>query len=328
MAPGRLEVEDASTLPTPSVKPTVYLLDSLHPTAVTHAQSLFNAILPLDPKHSEWREKAEYLVIRGSCLTADDVEQCKNLKAIGKQGVGIDKIDAAACKARGIKIFNTPGVNAQAVAETVLALTMSVAREVGRITALQSAGTKVPKETCSGLIINKKIIGIVGMGNIGQKVARIFQGGLGCGIVAYDPLLPKDAWSDIPHTRAENLEQVLEASDIVTLHVPLIPQTRGLISYGQFKIMKRNAILINAARGGIVNETDLEIALREGLIWGAGLDCHEQEPPTKEKYRTLWETGRVVSTPHVGAATAETQMETAMAAINLLNNYIQIARGS
>jgi phosphoglycerate dehydrogenase-like enzyme len=330
MAPGRIDSEDSFVSSTPSHnanKPTVYLLDTLHPQAEKHAQSLFNAILPWDPKHSEWREKAEYLVIRGSYLTADDVAKCKSLKAIGKQGVGIDKIDAEACKARGIKIFNTPGVNAQAVAETVLSLTMSVAREVGRITALQSTGIKVPKETCSGLIINKKTIGIVGMGNIGQKVARIFRGGLECSVVAYDPLLPKDAWSDIPHTRVETLEEVLEASDVVTLHIPLLPQTRGLISYEQFKIMKRNAILINAARGGIVHEADLERALKEGLIWGAGLDCHEQEPPTKEKYGSLWETGRVVSTPHVGAATAETQMETAVAAVDLLYNHIKAARG-
>ncbi|KAL6155952.1 hypothetical protein ACJQWK_05189 [Exserohilum turcicum] len=329
MAPALVEAGEAivsSSSPNITNKPTVYLLDTLHPQAIRHAQSLFNAILPSDPRHSEWREKAEYLVIRGSYLTKDDVDACKKLKAIGKQGVGIDKIDAEACQARGIKIFNTPGVNAQAVAETVLALTMSVAREVGRITALQSAGIKVPKETCWGLIINNKTIGIVGMGNIGQKVARIFQGGLNCRIVAYDPLLPKDAWSDIPHTRAETLDQVLEASDILTLHVPLLPQTRGLISYEQFKVMRRNAILINAARGGIVQEADLERALREGLIWEAGLDCHEQEPPTKEKYASLWETGRVVSTPHVGAATAEIQMETAMAAIDRLNDYIKASQ--
>src|SRR4051794_7109580 len=113
MAPARIDSENAfvsSVPPNTTDKPTVYLLDTLHPQAIKHAQSLFHTILPSDPKHSEWREKAEYLVIRGSCLTADDVKEYKNLKAIGKQGVGIDKIDGEACKARGIKIFNTPGV--------------------------------------------------------------------------------------------------------------------------------------------------------------------------------------------------------------------------
>jgi phosphoglycerate dehydrogenase-like enzyme len=342
MAPGRID-SPVESLPTgKAAKPTVYLLDTLHPAAMKRAQELFDAVLPGEDRHVGWREKAEYLVIRGSYLTAEDVQSSPRLKAIGKQGVGkfstdiwyysqstanirsgIDKIDASACRERDIKIFNTPGVNAQAVAETVLTLSMSVARQVGRITSLQSHGQAVPKETCSGLIISRKTVGIVGMGNIGQKVARIFQGGLGCSIVAYDPLLPEDAWADIPHTRAKTLDQVLEASDVLTLHIPLLPQTRNLISYQQLSQMKRNAIIINTARGGIINETDLERALKEGLIFGAGLDCHEQEPPTQERYGGLWDTGRVVSTPHIGAATAETQMETAIAAVDRLAEYIK-----
>lgn len=323
-----------------SHKATVYLLDSFHPTATKHAQTIFDAVLPDEPRHSQWREKAEYLLIKSSYLSAKDVASCPNLKAIGKQGVGrhtlrpqipkradrfqgIDRIDVDACKERGIKIFNTPGVNAQAVAETVLTLTMSVAREVGHITALQTEGQAVAKEACSGLIISGKTIGIVGMGNIGQRVANIFRRGLNCNIVAYDPLLPPSAWSEIPHKRVYNLEELLQQSDIVTLHIPLLPQTRNMISYPQMSTMKRNAILINTARGGIVNEADLEKALKAGLIWGAGLDCHEQEPPTKERYGRLWSTGRVVSTPHVGAATAQTQMETAMAAIDKLYQYVR-----
>ncbi|KAH6639838.1 D-isomer specific 2-hydroxyacid dehydrogenase [Boeremia exigua] len=293
MAPGRIDSPTENVHLFTTSKATVYLLDTFHPTALKHAQAKFNAILPSDPKHSHWRENAEYLLIRGSYLTRQDIDSCPRLKAIGKQGVGIDKLDATACQERGIPIFNTPGVNAQAVAETVLSLTMSVARQVGRVTALQTQGKVVPKESCSGLIIRNKTIGIVGMGNIGHKVAKIFQAGLGCKIVAYDPLLPRDAWADTPHTRAETLEEILDLSDVVTLHIPLLPQTRGLISYSQLMRMKRNAILINTARGGIVNEADLERALEEQLIFGAGLDCHEQEPPTKERYGNLWATGRV-----------------------------------
>lgn len=302
-------------------KPTVYLLDTFHPEAVNHAHELFNAILPGTPEHANWRTNAQYLLIRGSYLTAEDIEACPNLSAIGKQGVGIDKIDADACARRGIKIFNTPGVNARAVAELVVSLATSVARDVPAINTKQQSGLRVPKESCSGLMLHQKTIGVIGMGNIGKTAAKIFYGGYEASLVAYDPFTPADAWSDLPHTRSTSIEQVLEVSDVVTIHVPLTKDTKDLIAYKELAMMKRNAILINASRGGIVNEVDLERALAEGLIWGAGLDCHEQEPPTKEKYAALW-TQRVVSTPHIGAATAQTQMETAKAAIDLLNKYI------
>ncbi|KAI9158631.1 D-3-phosphoglycerate dehydrogenase [Paramyrothecium foliicola] len=325
MAPGRLDDNEDFPVESTAVdsrKPTVYLLDTFHPEAVKYAQKRFNAILPGDPGHSNWRQEAEYLLIRSSYLTADDVAQSPKLKAIGKQGVGIDKIDSKACEERGIKIFNTPGVNARAVAETVLALTMGVAREVPRIITQQSHGSAVPKETCSGLVIYRKTLGLLGMGHIGEAVARIFRGAFEANIVAYDPYMAADAWSDIPHTRAQTVEEVLRASDVLSIHVPLTPTTRNLISYKEMSIMKPNAILINAARGGIVNEEDLERSLREGLIWGAGLDCHEQEPPSFEKYNALWEQ-RVLSTPHIGAACSEVQQATATAAAQRLYEYIQ-----
>ena len=303
-------------------KPTVYLLDKFHPDVIEYCKNNFNAILPGTPEHVDWRQKARYLLMRSSSLTAEDVESCPNLLAIGKQGVGIDKIDAAACAARGIKIFNTPGVNAGAVAEIVLCLTMAVAREVGRIAVKQVQGELVPKETCSGLLLTGKTIGVIGMGNIGKTVAQMFRGAFNANVVAYDPFLPADAWSDLTHTRASTVDEILKASDVVTIHVPLTKDTRDMISYPQFQIMKRNAILVNASRGGIVNESDLETALRERLIFGAGLDCHQQEPPSKEKYSRLWELG-VVSTPHVGAATEQTQVETGVTAAKFLLEYIQ-----
>lgn len=317
MAPGRISpVEDSDFLQSRSNKPTVWLLDDFHPEVMAFAKQNFNAITKEHPQHSNWRQ-AEYLLVRGSWVTAEDIAQCPNLRAIGKQGVGIDKIDQAACKARGIPILNTPGVNARAVAELVLALTTSVARQVGAVITKQSAGIAVPKEKCSGILLHHKTIGILGMGNIGRCVATIFRGAFEADVVAYDPFLPADAWADIPHTRAESVAEVLEAVDVVTVHMPLTPETRDLISYEQMKTMKSTAIIINTARGGIINEDDLQRALDERLIWGAGLDCHEQEPPSKERYGAFWDKG-VVSTPHVGAATGETQMQTGMVAAEKL----------
>lgn len=317
MAPGILT--DASEANAAS-KPTVFVMDKFHPAVMQFAQENFDAIFTDMPEHAQWREKAQYLLMRSSRLTAEDVANSPNLKAIGKQGVGIDKIDGEACREKGIKIFNTPGVNARAVAEVVLTLATSVARDVGRISRLQNQGTPVPKETCNGIILHQKSIGVLGMGNIGKCVAQMFRGAFDAPIIAYDPFLPADAWSDIPHTRAETVEQVLREADVITIHIPLTKDTKHLISYPQFQMMKNTAILINAARGGIINETDLEKALEEKLIWGAGLDCHEQEPPSPERYGRLWDLG-VVSTPHIGAATDQTQMETGMAAAKYLLEY-------
>lgn len=318
MAPSLTE-EPADAASYPS-KPTVYILDAFRPEVEKFCRDHFNAIFPSDPGHENWRQKAQYLLVRSSYVTADDIKKSPRLLAIGKQGVGIDKIDSPACEERGIKIFNTPGANSRAVAEMVLSLTMAVARGTGSIVSRQSQGILVPKETCNGLLLHKKTIGIVGMGNIGKDVARMFQGAFDSSVIAYDPFLPADAWSDIPHDRANTVEDVVREADVITLHVPLTPKTKNLIALPMFRLMKKTAIVINAARGGIVNEADLETALREGLLWGAGLDCHEEEPPSKERYGGLWDLG-VVSTPHIGAATGETQILTGMTAAKRLLEF-------
>lgn len=322
MVPGLLS--EASPAEQASSKPTVYMLDNFHPDVIKFAEENFNVISRDSSLHklAEWRQNARYLLVRSSRVTAEDVAAAAQLRAIAKQGVGIDKIDAAACKERGISILNTPGANAQTVAEQVLTLTMSVARQVGTILARQSHGILVPKEICSGIGLQGKTIGIIGMGNIGQAVARIFQGAFGAKVIGHDPFLPADAWSDIPHTRATDLASVWADSDVITVHMPLTPETRDLIAYEQMKQMKPTTILINTARGGIINETDLERALSEKLIWGAGLDCHEEEPPSKERYGKLWDMG-VVSTPHIGAATSEAQIATGMTAAKKLLKFIQ-----
>ncbi|KAJ5344165.1 D-3-phosphoglycerate dehydrogenase [Penicillium brevicompactum] len=307
---------------TTSVKPTVYVIDAFNPLAIAHAKTLFNVILPEDPGFADWRKNATSILVRGSYVTADDIASCPNLTAIGKHGVGIDKIDQDACAKRGIKILNTPGANARDVAELVLALTMAVARDIRSITVRQMS-KPVPKETCNGLTLYGKTIGIIGMGNIGRRVAEIFRGAFDADVVACDVFMPDDAWPHIPHTRVQTTQEVLERADIISVHVPLTKETANMISYDQIRAMKQDAILINAARGGIVNEADLGRALSEGHLWGAGLDCHEQEPPTLEKYGALWEHLNVISTPHIGAATTRAQTASAMAAVNNLYQHVK-----
>ncbi|RDW58918.1 uncharacterized protein DSM5745_11124 [Aspergillus mulundensis] len=307
--------------PVSSDKRTVYFIDTLHPDAVEHAKTLWNVVVPGDNELSNWREHATAILVRGSYVTADDIARAPNLLAIGKHGVGIDKIDQAACAKRGIKILNTPGANARDVAELVVALSMTVARTIRSITTRQMTAP-VPKETCTGLTLHKKTIGIIGMGNIGRTVAEIFYGGFDAKLIAFDAYMSDNAWSHLPHRRAQTLQEVIEEADVLTLHIPLTAETRNLISYEQLRQMKPDAILINAARGGIVNEEDLTRVLSEGHLWGAGLDCHEQEPPSVEKYGQLWENLNVVSTPHIGAATNTAQRASSRAAVDNLYRYL------
>ncbi|KAE8420099.1 hypothetical protein BDV36DRAFT_281668 [Aspergillus pseudocaelatus] len=287
MAPGITEPSSTAGPSTAEVKPTVYVLDTFPPKAIEYAKTLFNIIQPQDEEFKNWRQNARALLVRSSYVTADDIASCPNLIAIGKHGVGIDKINQDACTQRGIKILNTPGANARDVAELVVALALSVARGIRSITSRQML-KPVPKETCNGLTLYQKTIGIIGMGNIGRTVAEIFRGGFDATIVAYDAYMPEDVWSHIPHTRAKSVDEVLVQADVLSVHVPLTAETRDMISYQQIRAMKPDAILINAARGGIINEADLTKALSEGYLWGAGLDCHEQEPPSHEKYEALW----------------------------------------
>ncbi|KAJ6120680.1 hypothetical protein N7523_004960 [Penicillium sp. IBT 18751x] len=326
MAPGIIDCgnQPQSKLDAQS-KPTVYILDAWNEEALAHAKQLFHVIQPGDQGFSEWRQNASYLLLRGSYLTADDIASCPNLIAIGKHGVGIDKIDHDACAKRGIKICNTPGANARDVAELVLALTMTVARDIRSIIIRQMT-KPVPKETCNGLTLYRKTLGIIGMGNIGRTVAEIFRGAFDVEVIAYDVFMPDNAWSHIKHKRVHDVQDVIKNADILSIHVPLTNETRNLISYKEIQSMKKNAILINAARGGIVNEADLTKSLTEGHLWGAGLDCHEQEPPNLEKYGPLWENLNVVSTPHIGAATRQAQTASAMAAVNNLYEHIRTLR--
>ncbi|KAF7556214.1 hypothetical protein G7Z17_g1645 [Cylindrodendrum hubeiense] len=307
-------------------KPKLYILSDFHPEAVKYAQSLFDCVLYGDPKGEAWRTQATAILIKDYYITDQDLKAAPQLRVIGKQGVGLEKVDVDACKKRGVQVCNTPGINAGAVAEMTLCLAFSVARAVPELVLRQRVdGETIRKETIHGALLTGKTVGIIGMGNIGQAVARMFAGGLQTPIIAYDPYFPKELgpWEHIQHRRVHKLDELLESSDIVTVHVPLTPSTQDMISYPQLQKMKQTAILLNTARGGIVNEDDLIQALEEKLIYGAGFDCHVQEPPTKQKYERLWSCPGFVGTPHIAAATDETQIATINAATDGVFKFLK-----
>ena len=294
----------------------IYVLDAFHLSGVELAEKQAEVIRWDDPRARNWHEDADGLMVRGKKITADDMARAKKLRVISKQGVGIDNIDLEAAKARGIAVCRTPGVNSEAVAEMALSLGLSVVRRVTEFDRMTRAGGKVQRANFLGYESWQKTVGIVGMGNIGTLVARKWRGAFDAKLIGYDPYVPANRWSELPHKRAASLEEMLPQVDILSLHLPLTPESRNLIDAARLALMKPSAIVVNTSRGGIVNEAALYQAISSGNLFGAGFDVFEVEPPTSD--HPLMSLPTFVGTPHAAAGTIETQARSSMLAASQL----------
>jgi D-3-phosphoglycerate dehydrogenase len=288
----------------------VYVLDSFYPTGVKFAAQRAELILWDDARVKNWYEDADGVMVRMTRIGADDIARAKKLRVIAKQGVGVDTIDVAAAKARGITVCRTPGVNKEAVAELALALALSVTRRVTEFDRMIRSGGAVERSDFLGLESWQKTVGVVGMGNIGTLVARKWRGAFDAKIVAYDPYVPAGTWPDIPHRRANSLAELLPQADVLSLHLPLTGESKGMIDAAALALMKPTAIVINTSRGGIVDERALYDAIVAGRLFGAGLDVFELEPPTAD--HPLMRLPTVAATPHAGGGTYETQARSSL----------------
>ncbi|CZR69966.1 related to SER3-3-phosphoglycerate dehydrogenase [Phialocephala subalpina] len=300
---------------------TVYVLDPYHSDAIHLLKNTPNikTILPTDPSKKSWHASAEGVMIRSETkIAAEDFAKASKLQVIVKQGVGVDNIDLDAARAHGVAVHNTPALNSESVAELCMALTLSLSRRICEIDRAVRRGETVIRSQVLGMSMYQKTVGVIGMGNIGKVTAQKWIGAFDCRILGYDPVAPKDAWSDLKHKRVENLGELLEQADMVTLHVPLLPSTRGMIGKRELKIMKETCILVNCARGGVVDEGALLVALKEKRIWGAVLDAMEVEPPTLVAYPELLKLDNVIMTPHVGASTVENQSRSGTVVVETL----------
>ena len=242
-------------------------------------------------------QDADVLVVRSATrVTKELIDSMKRMKLIVRGGVGLDNIDVAYARAKGIEVRNTPGASSNAVAELVFAHLFALARHIVRATVGIREG-KWEKKVLKGFELRGKILGIIGLGRIGREVARIGQG-IGMKVIGHDPLISEAPVPLVP------LAELLARADVVTLHVPLTPETRHMIGEREFALMKEGAVLINCARGGVVDEKALLQALKSGKLAGAGLDVFEEEPPPPSELLSL---PNVTLTPHIGAQTREAQ---------------------
>jgi D-3-phosphoglycerate dehydrogenase / 2-oxoglutarate reductase len=260
-------------------------------------------------------------VIRSSTkVTADALEGARNLRVIGRAGIGVDNVDVEAASRKGIVVMNTPGGNNVTTAEHTISLMLALARHIPQAVASLKSG-QWNRNKFVGVELCNKTLGIIGLGNVGRIVAERALG-LRMRVIAHDPFVPPENAAQLGVEMA-GLEEVFEKSDFITVHVPLMSETRGLIDREAFSKMKKGVRIINCARGGIVDEKDLEEALREGKVAGAALDVFVEEPPSPD--HPLLKMDQVVTTPHLGASTDEAQLNVAIAVAEQMVDFL--ARG-
>jgi D-3-phosphoglycerate dehydrogenase len=258
------------------------------------------------------------LIVRSaSTVTKDVVEAASKLRVIGRAGIGVDNIDVEAATRRGIAVMNTPGGNNVTTAEHAISMLLSLARSIPQATASMKGG-KWEKTKFTGSEISNKTLGIVGVGNIGRLVAERAQG-LKMKVMAYDPFITEQKAREMGIELA-TLDAVLQRADFISIHTPLLPETRNLIDAAALAKMKPTARLVNCARGGIVDEVALADALRNKKLAGAALDVFEQEPVATDN--PLLGLDNVVCTPHLGAATAEAQVAVSVAIAEQIVDFL------
>lgn len=262
----------------------------------------------------------EVIIVRSRTkLTGDIISKATSCKIVARVGVGLDNIDTKECEARNIRVLNAVEGAMNAVAELVLGLMLSMARQIPRADSAIRNGQWLKKELLGGEL-RGKYLGIVGLGNIGKRLARLARA-LNMNIIGFDVLPIDSEFIREVGMMKTDLDTLFQSADYVSLHVPLLDSTRHLVDSRRLALMKPSARIINTSRGGIIDEDALYDAIESKKLAGAALDVFETEPATQNKLASL---DRVVLTPHIGAQTSEAQN---LAAVVIAEKIVQTVRG-
>jgi D-3-phosphoglycerate dehydrogenase len=263
----------------------------------------------------------EVLVVRSRTkVTREVIASAKKLRLIGRVGVGLDTIDTKAAEEKEIKVINTPQMSTIAVAELVMTMMLDLVRGVHLANESMKKGLW-EKKRFHGTELNGKMLGIVGLGRIGKAVAERAKS-FGMKLLVYDVIVDEETLKRLGAERLVTVEDLLKRSDIVTIHVPLLPETHKMINAKTLAQFKAGAYLINASRGEVVDCKDLLNALKNRKLAGAALDVYENEPPKEPWEKELVAMPNVIATPHIGAQTLEAQIAGAvMIAENIINAF-------
>ncbi|KAI1299391.1 D-3-phosphoglycerate dehydrogenase [Halotydeus destructor] len=260
------------------------------------------------------------LIVRSSTqVTADVIQAADQLKVIGRAGVGVDNIDVQAATKKGVLVINAPGGNTLAAAELTCGVILALSRHIAQACGALKGGVW-DRKSFMGVELSGKTLAIVGLGRIGREVAHRMQA-FNMKTIGYDPLVSPEAAKEFG-VQWQELEQIWPQADFITLHVPLIPQTKHLISEGTFAKCKKGVRIINVARGGTIDEVALLAALESGQCGGAALDVFEEEPPTNS---ALLKHKHLLCTPHLGASTKEAQSKVAT---EISEQFLELIKGN
>lgn len=246
-------------------------------------------------------QNSDGILLRSGNITKDLIEKLPNLKIIAVHGSGVDQVDLEACKLHNILVTNTPGANANAVAELTIGLMISLFRKIPKLNEKVKKKKIWDEARLNGNELNGKRLGLIGFGQIGKRVAKIANS-IGMNVSSYDPNINKKEMSELS-TKKVNLDLIITNSDIISLHIPLTKSTHHILDKKRLNEMKIGSFIINTARGSLIDEIALSLELKKGNIAGAALDILEGEPPNPKS--PIFKSPNVIITPHIGGSTFE-----------------------
>jgi D-3-phosphoglycerate dehydrogenase len=308
------------------MKPVVFIPEPIAASGLDLLKAECDCLAPwedgLDSDRSMLQE-ADAVIVRLFKIDAQDIGQARRLKVISKHGAGVDNIDLQAATAAGIPVLYTPTATVNAVAEHTLALMLALTRQIVPASAALKEGRFHERGRFQGVELAGKTLGVVGLGRIGTRVAQMAALGLGMSVSAYDPFVSKAAYSGL-ETIEDSLEALFRKADILTLHVPLTPETRHMINNHSLAWAKPGCRLVNTSRGAVIDEAALFRALTEGQLAGAALDVFEQEPLPPD--HPLCQAPNTLLTPHISSSTQESlermSLQAAQGVLDVLHSRI------
>lgn len=298
----------------------IYLGDMFHPDAVEWLSQHAEVV-----RDFEQIEDLDAILIRTGGVTAEQIQQASKLKVIGRHGVGFETVNVQAAKEKGIHVLNVPRGNANSVAEYIVALFLEMSHRLyeANVRIRRDEFHTIAPASMQGRDLTGKEVGMIGMGNISCMAAQMLKNAFHTKLYGYDPYVDAEEASKRGFIKVDTIEELLEKSDFVSINVHLNDLTRNLIHGKMFDHFKPNAILVNTARGGIVNEDDLYQALKEGKLAGAACDVFAAEPNYTDN--RLFELDNFSATPHLGGNTVDAIRRTSM---SLVQGVVQMLNGA